>query len=104
MSLRVLLAFSLLVVAASADGPQDNKPESVRRIPKLGIELTPTERDALNEALTEFGQALAPLLKSNDAKVQELLPDVLIYGNAVSSAYEFQEFFDSKEVKAALEL
>lgn len=109
MPFRVPFACSLLAVliycaTASADGPQDNKPENVRRIPKLGVELTPTERDSLNDALTEFGAALDPLLKSKDAKVQDLLPDVLIYGNAVSSAYEFQEFFDAKEVGVALDL
>ncbi len=100
--------FLLLAVGFTAtvfaDGPADNKIENVRRIPKLGVDLTPTERDSLNDALIEYGKALAPLLKSKDPKVQELLPDVQIYGDAVSTAYEFQEFFDSKEIKVALEL
>ena len=51
--------FLLLAVGFTAtvfaDGPADNKIENVRRIPKLGVDLTPTERDSLNDALIEYG-------------------------------------------------
>ena len=86
------------------DGPADNHPNSVRRIPKLGVEL-PAERKAeLEASLKELDDLIAPLAKSKDAKVQELLPDVRIYGEAVRTALAYQEFFDIKETGAALEL
>ena len=81
-----------------ADGPLDNNPTEVRRIPKLGIELSADDRKALDAALAEYDTAVKPLVKSKDAKVQDLLPDVLIYGEAVRTAVEHQEFFDAKEV------
>lgn len=104
-------AFGLLLAAllpmgasVSADGPGDNHPENVRRIPKLGVELPAADREALEAALQELDAAVASLIKSKDPQVQELLPDVLIYGEAVRTALEFQEFYDLKEVKTALEL
>lgn len=108
MPLRVLL-FVVLVAAlggatASADGPQDNKPENVRRVPKLGVEVPADKRAALEASLAELDAAIAPLAKSKDARMQELLPDVLIYAEAVRTALEFQEFFDLKETDAALDL
>lgn len=86
------------------DGPADNHPNSVRRIPKLGVEL-PAERKAeLEASLKELDDLIAPLAKSKDAKVQELLPDIRIYSEAVRTALAYQEFFDVKETGAALEL
>jgi len=102
VAILVALTFELTLVLA--DGPADNHPENVRRVPKLGVVLPDDERASLEAGLKELDDAIAPLLKSKDARVQELLPDVLIYSEAVRSALEFQEFFDLKEAKTAHEL
>jgi len=87
-----------------ADGPKDNDIANVRRVPRLGVEL-PAERKAELEAgLKELDDAIAPLLKSKDARVVELLPDVQIYREAVDTALTYQEFFDLKETASALQL
>src|SRR4051812_34069500 len=76
---------------ARADGPADNLPASVRRIPKLGISLAPEVRDELKGKLAQFGQTLDEARRK--AKRKDLLPDVEICFRAVRDAVEHQEFF-----------
>ncbi|MCE9605838.1 MAG: hypothetical protein K8U03_13160 [Planctomycetia bacterium] len=106
--LSSLLGIFCLLVASPAnvraDGPTDNKPADVRRIPKLGVELPAATKAELEAGLKELDDALAPLLKSKEPRVLELLPDVRIYREAVAAALTYQEFFDLKETAAALEL
>ena len=83
-----------------ADGPRDNHPESVRRVPKLGIELSAEQRAELSTNLDQLGEAIANL-KKLPADVQRLLPDVEIYHRAVSVALEHQEFFAPNDVRSA---
>lgn len=101
-----LCLFALVAIAspAVADGPADNHPDSVRRIPKLGVELPAEKRVELEASLKQLDDAIAPLATSKDARVQELLPDIRIYSEAVRTALTYQEFFDVKETGAALEL
>lgn len=104
--LFLLVAFSSCGVVShvAADGPADNHPDTVRRIPKLGIELPAEKKAELEASLKELDDAIGPLAKSKDARVQELLPDIRIYSEAVRTALTYQEFFDLKESGAALEL
>ena len=101
---------SLLVVVAVAsigpsltlaDGPADNRPEAVRRIPKLGIDIAPADREALEKGLTALAESISKLEAKKDAKVDALLPDVQVYHKAVRDALTHQEFFDPKEVGKA---
>jgi dienelactone hydrolase len=93
-----LLVAVLLAAPGLADGPADNNPVTVRRIPKLGIEV-PADRRAKLEAG----------LKQLDGKIMALgrgpmtvhRPDVEIYYKAVHDALTFQEFFDAKEIDFA---
>lgn len=100
----------LLVLVSSAavvraDGPADNHPDSVRRIPKLGVELPADKRQELETSLAELDAAIAAIFKNTkDQKIKDLLVDVRIYAEAVRTALTYQEFFDLKEVGAALEL
>ena len=98
---------------AFADGPADNIPEQVRRIPKLGIEVPPADRQALSEGLDRLGQAIAKLkeqaevqadAKRPDVRLRDLLPDVQIFHKAVHDALKHQEFFDIKELAVARSL
>lgn len=58
---------------ARGDGPGDNQPENVRRIPKPGIELPAAERESITSALTEFDAAIAPLASSTPNQCPRLL-------------------------------
>jgi hypothetical protein len=87
-----------------ADGLADNDPSSVRRVPKLGIEVTAEQRAELEQGLVELQKAIDDLQARDDARVRELLPDVQIYHRAVSDALTYQEFFDPVEVTDSIAL
>jgi dienelactone hydrolase len=103
--MRSLLVVSLSclasVAAALADGPADNKPENVRRIPKLGIEVPPEDRKALEDGLAKLQAAIEQLVQKKDAKVASHLPDVQVFHKAVHDALKYQEFFDPKDITKA---
>ena len=89
---------------ASADGPADNNSETARRIPALGIEVPPAQREQLTAGLTRLQQAIDKLQSGNNPLAKKLLPDVQIFHKAVADALEFQEFFNEKELAPALDL
>ena len=95
--------FSFLVDApiAFADGPADNSLDQVRRIPKLGVEVSDADRQELTDGLKSLQKKFDQLRGANTALAKGLLPDVLIFHRAVDQALRFQEFFDPKEVTAA---
>jgi dienelactone hydrolase len=95
---------SLAASPARADGPGDNLPASVRRIPKLGIEVSAEDRKELEAGLTELGGSLERLEKRRDSKTVELLPDVRVFFKAVHDALEHQGFFAPDELRKAKEL
>ena len=103
--MRPLLVVSLSclasVAAALADGPADNRPENVRRVPKVGIEVPPDDRKALEDGLGKLQGAIGQLQQKKDAKVASLLPDVQVFHKAVHDALKYQEFFDPKDVAKA---
>ena len=51
---------AMAAATASADGPRDNLPGSVRPIPPPGIEVPADDRRALEEGLAELDRAIAP--------------------------------------------
>src|SRR5690349_3397922 len=77
--LVVCLSCLALVTASLADGPADNRPENVRRVPKVGIEVPPADRKALEEGLAALAKAIEPLAAKKDARTAELLPDVRVF-------------------------
>lgn len=89
---------------ARADGPADNHPESVRRIPPLGIELAPEVRSELEQELGELDRLIEQLRLRRDALTPQRLPDVLIFSRAVHQALEHQEFFAERDVASARRL
>jgi hypothetical protein len=94
----------LVLAVAEADGPADNLPDSVRRIPKLGIEVPAAERQTLAAELDKLEQAIHKLRERDDASVRLLLPDVEIYAKAVRDALAYREFFELREIGFAREL
>lgn len=106
MEQRALATLLLLTFAplALADGPADNDPTKVRRIPRLGIQVSAEDREKLTQQLGKLAQQIASLRESSDTLAADLLPDVLIYHRAVDVALKHQEFFAPGDIKAAYEL
>jgi pimeloyl-ACP methyl ester carboxylesterase len=92
------------------DGPADNKAESVRPIPPLGIELPAEERSAIEKELRDLQTSIASLRNVVEAKgehasvIDEHLPDVEIFERAVEIALTENGFFDLKDGKKALDV
>ncbi len=107
MATRLLVAFiSCLPLLATplfthADGPADNLPTNVRRIPKLGIDVPPERKAKLEAGLKNLDAQITALKSSKDAKTLELFPDVEVYFKAIHDALAYQEFFDPRELDSA---
>jgi hypothetical protein len=89
--------------AACADGPADNLPDKVRRVPPPGIEVPAGERSELQAGADELGtviDSLQTVLKSKP-QLLELLPDVQVYHKAVDWALRYNEFYRPAEFKTA---
>jgi pimeloyl-ACP methyl ester carboxylesterase len=93
----------LVAPALYADGPGDNLPDKVRRVPPPGIMVPAADRAELSASIQALGKEITDLRSALAAKpaLLELLPDVQIYHNAVRYALEHQEFFKAQEIKAA---
>ncbi len=110
--LRLLLAVFLAVFLVTlagvgpsfADGPADNNPLVVRRLPKLGVEVPAEKRQTLEVGLAKLGALIEALRKRTDPLSRELWPDVAIYHKAVHDALAYQEFHQPKEIDDAARL
>ncbi|MCU1234971.1 MAG: hypothetical protein JWP63_2938 [Candidatus Solibacter sp.] len=71
---------------------------TLKPIPAIGIEVPAADRAELEAGLARLGAATAQLRKS------PLLPDVLIYQEAVRYALQYNEFFKPAEIAAAKKL
>src|SRR2546430_10495362 len=95
-----LIFFALLI---HADGPSDNLPDKVRRIPPPGIKIPNADRIELERGVAELASQIESLraeLKGKPALL-DLLPDVQIYHKAVDWALRYDEFYKSNEVQFA---
>ena len=102
--MRYIWALSLLLLPLTglrADGPADNKVDSVRSVPPPGVNLSEQERAELTEDLKNMQFAITVLQEKLEPKLKEYLPDVEIYEWAVRSALTYNEFFNVKEVAIA---
>jgi pimeloyl-ACP methyl ester carboxylesterase len=103
LSIVVLCIFAVNRFAI-ADGPIDNTSDGVRRVPKLGVEISEADRQELTEGLQSLQAKIGTLGNLNTPLAKELLPDVLIFHRAVDQALRYQEFFDPKEIVAGKSL
>ena len=91
------------LIPARADGPSDNQPDNVRRVPPPGIEIPEAGRSSLQARLA----VLVPLFErigvegKKPGMVADLAPDVEIFQKAVKDALAFNEFYDAREIAAA---
>lgn len=97
----VVALVALLAASASAyDGPEDNRTDVVRRLPRLGIEIPGDRKEQWQAQLASLSEKLQRLATS-DSPVKHLWPDVAIYHKAVSDAIEYQEFFEESHFELA---
>src|SRR5262245_52616870 len=110
MPLRSLFPSLLLVTLiladarVRADGPADNQPDNVRRIPPKGAVVPDADLAELKAGLTDLGKQIDDLKKTLRGPNAELIPDVEIYHKAVRYGVEFNELYVEKgrdDVKAA---
>lgn len=103
-TIAVLLCLTLFPSFTRADGPADNKPDQVRRIPALGVEVPAAQQQQLEQGLAKLQWSLDQLKKNKDVRIKALIPDVEIYHRAVRCALEYQEFFHEREIGTGLNL
>ncbi len=103
---RLLVTFILLLTSATtlADGPKDNDSNHVRRIPRPGISVTPSDRRELEAGLQELDKLIKQIKDRHDARSKELLPDVEIFHRAVRTALDHDEFFSAGDIGKAKRL
>src|SRR5262245_33186395 len=99
--MRMVLALLALVCIARADGPADNKPESVRPVPPPGVAVPESDRLEITAGIESLGRGIASLQQSKSPLVAELLPDVQIFHNAARYALTYNEFFNAREIPVA---
>lgn len=102
-SLVIAVVFLLVSSASFADGQGDNNPAEVRRVPKLGIEVSAEQRQELEASLAKLRTAIDEVKGRNTWKDRELWPDVEIFYKGVHDALVYQEFFDPKELDEAVQ-
>ena len=101
--LLLLLCLIVLPVGLKpiwADGVRDNDPQTVRRIPQLGIEISEADRAEFEAGLKKLDASLQQLRKKKDKRSVTLLPDVEIFYRAVHTTLMHQEFFNKRDVQA----
>jgi dienelactone hydrolase len=106
-AMKFKMFFTLMLISigsARADGPADNVPETVRPIPKPGIELSADDKRPLERSLAELDAAIERLSTQKSPAIARGLIDVRIFQKAVRDALKYQEFFDRKEIAKASEL
>jgi Prolyl oligopeptidase family len=89
--MKRLSGVCLLAVASYAQ-------TTIKPVPAIGIDVPPADRAELDSGLARLRAATAKLKKS------PLLPDVLIYQEAVRYALQYNEFFKPAEIAAAKKL
>lgn len=87
-----------------ADGPADNRPDQVRRVPRLGIEVSERDRGELEAGLKRLAETMAAITAAGRQPVLRRLPDVQIFHRAVRTALDHREFFSERDVPKALRL
>jgi len=101
-----LFTIALLSCVAHADGPRDNQPENVRRVPRLGIEVPANKRNVMEVRLLQLGDKLKQLKSKSQEhpELSECIPDVEILHRAADDALTYQEFFKESDIDGALDL
>src|SRR5207245_1863447 len=84
--LSFLLLFLNAIPLLLADGPADNAQDKVRPVPPPGRVISETDRSELQSASDRLGQQIDQARHSLKPPYVDLLPDVIIFHNAVRYA------------------
>jgi len=98
------LLTAAFAATAGADGPVDNVPGSVRRVPKPGITVPPDVRKELEAGLAELDSSIRAVRMASNPDTLDALADIEVCHKAVKYALDFDEFFAEPEVAKAREL
>ena len=92
--MKILSSLILLTSIAMAQQPAQQPPQrpAMRPIPPAGVEVPAADRTELEDGLRRLNAAMEKL------KDHPLLPDVMIYHEAVRYALQYNEFFKLEEV------
>jgi hypothetical protein len=88
----------------AADPPQAPAAKSPKRIPPPGISISPEQQAPLEKELDTLGDEIRKLGLNQSSRVHAVLPDVQIFWQAVHNAVGDGEFFNPREVDAAIAL
>lgn len=107
--LRLLTALVLLLAASTArvvvaDGPRDNNPETVRRVPRLGVDVPAEDRAELQRGLLILRNTMGSIRQQKKPASIDLLTDIEIFVRAISDALTYQEFFSTRDIGKAKDL
>jgi hypothetical protein len=100
---RLALICFVIGVSVRADGPADNLPDKVRRVPPPGIAIPAAGRAELEAGAAQLGREIEALRRKLKGKpaLLELLPDAQIFHKAVDWALRHDEFYKTNEVQTA---
>lgn len=98
------LTILALCISLRADGPADNVADKVRPVPPPGIAVSESDAADLRKGMDELGAAIDKLRASKDRLATNLWPDAEIYRKAVRYALDYNEFFNTNEVRDARDL
>jgi dienelactone hydrolase len=102
---RILVSIALSSCPSLlADGPADNQADNVRPVPPPGVKIADEDRQDLQKRTQELRGQIDELRKKGKESINRLLPDVEIYHKALHYALDYNEFFNTNEVKAARQL
>ncbi|QEF99580.1 hypothetical protein Mal15_36460 [Stieleria maiorica] len=119
--LLVVVGFCLTSIAV-ADGPADNRPDSVRPIPPLGEALEDAQSRQLNDGCQAVRRIWSEMLNRAEQKTRtgnkwqqaqhqqayqmlsRLTPEILVFPRAVELALEFDQFYKPQDFDAAVTL
>lgn len=91
--------------SASADGPDDNTIENVRRVPPPGIAIPDSDRSRLQSAADQFRRSIDFFISSSEnAPMLKLVPDVEIFHKAVDWALRYDELYKTNQIAVAEKL
>src|SRR5438477_9707463 len=98
-----LMATFLLSSITTADGPADNNPDKVRRVPPEGIQIPADVREALQNRCDDLARTIADVRThlENKPALLDLLPDVRVFHKAVHDALKYDGFYNLSETKTA---
>jgi len=102
--MKLLLIILILTTSLFADGVKDKFPDKVRKIPKEGITLKGNDKKHFEDKNTELKLLIDLLSRKNNKQINELLPDVQIFHNAIHYALNYKEFLFEKDIKKAKEV